>query len=122
MSGRVPFVFPLSVPQGEIDRLAQSVDDDGTIERLVVFFPEGTRTDLRVTPTVDGNSLLEADATESSGSIGDYIIGSGATYDFDLSMPVYEGQDLGVTADNTSPSSDLDGFVSFTVDYAGGAR
>lgn len=115
--GRVPFTFPISVAQGGLDRYRQLVDRDAKIDRVVVFFPKGTRTDLRLTPVVDGDPITEAEATDDSAAIPDYLIGSDTTYEFDVAIEVFQGQEIGVTADNVSTSSDLDGFVSFTLEY-----
>lgn len=116
--GRVPFTFPISVAQGELERYRQLVEQDATIDRMVVFFPRGTRTDLRLTPVVDGDTINEAEATEHSPEIPDYLIGSGTNYEFDVEIEVYQGQELGVNADNVSSSSDLDAFVAFVLDYS----
>lgn len=115
--GRVPFTFPISVGQGKIERYRQEVPDDGRIQRIVIFFPVGTRTDLELTLMADGDPINEADATSDSPTIPDYIIGSGTTYEFDVSVEVYEGDELGVNADNKSSSSDLDAFVAYSLDY-----
>jgi len=115
--GRVPFTFPISVKQGDTDRLRQQVPDDGRIQRVLVFFPNGTRTDLRLTLVAGGEPINEAEETDESPEIPDYLIGSGTTYDFDVSVEVFEGQTLGVDADNVSDSSDLDAFVAYSLDY-----
>jgi len=115
--GRVPFTFPISVKQGDTERYRQTVPDDGRIQRALLFFPQGTRTDLRLTLVADGEPINEADATDNSPDIPDYVVGSGTTYRFDVNVDVYEGQTIGVDADNASPSSDLDGFVAYSLDY-----
>ena len=115
--GRVPFTFPISVKQGEIDRYRQTVPDDGRIQRMLVFFPKGTRTDLQLELVAGGESINEANATDDSPAIPDYLIGSGTTYDFDVSVEVFEGQEIGVDAKNVSDSSDLDAFVAYSLDY-----
>jgi hypothetical protein len=115
--GRVPFTFPISVQQGELDRYRQEVPNDGRIQRVLVFFPENTRTDLQLTLVAGGEPINEAEATEGSPDIGDYLVGSGTTYEFDTSIEVFEGQEIGVDADNVSDSSDLDAFVAFSLDY-----
>lgn len=115
--GRVPFTFPISVNQGDTERFRQELPQDGRIQRIVVFFPTGTRTDLRLTLQVGDDPINEAEASEPSPDIPDYLIGSGTTYEFDVSVDVYEGQSLGVDAENVSDSSDLDGFVAYSVDY-----
>ncbi|WP_436929074.1 hypothetical protein [Halosimplex halobium] len=115
--GRVPFTFPISVDSGDTERYRQQLPEDGRIERGIVFFPEGSRTDLRLTLVAGGEPINEAEATEESPDIPDHIVGSGTTYDFDFSVAVFEGQRIGVDADNVSSSSDLDGFVALTVDY-----
>lgn len=122
MTGRVPFTFPISVIQGETDRYRQQVPDDARIVRVVVFFPKNTRTDLQLTLVADDEPINEADATEDSPEIPDYVIGSGTTYEFDLSVDVYEGQELGVVADNLSSSSDLDAFVAYSLDMSAEVR
>ncbi|MCT9095280.1 hypothetical protein [Haloarchaeobius sp. HME9146] len=118
--GQVAFSFPLNVPQGEAHHYKQQIPEDATIEKTVVFFPVGTRTDLQVQLTVDGDNIMETEEATGSDSFGDYIVGSGTTYPFELSVQVFEGQNLGVKAENVSTSSDLDGFVSFTLNYGGG--
>lgn len=118
--GRVPFTFPISVKQGETERYRQELDDSGIIERITVFFPKGSRTDIRLTLKAGGDSLNEAEATDDSPEIPDYIIGSATTYDFDTEIEVYDGQEIGVDAENVSGSSDLDAFVAFSVDYTEG--
>jgi len=122
MSGMVPFTFPLSVTQGEKEVYRQEVDGDATIERVVVFFPKGTAADLQLTLTAAGDTVTRSRSTKASEDIPEYIIGSGATYTFDLSVQVFEGQDIGVTANNVSDSSDLDAFVAYSLDYNGGNR
>jgi len=122
MSGMVPFTFPLSVTQGEQENYRQEVDEDATIERVVVFFPKGTASDLQLTLTAAGETVTRSQATNGSEEIPDYIIGSGTTYQFDLSVRVFEGQEIGVTAENVSNSSDLDAFVAYSLDYNGGNR
>lgn len=116
-SGRVPYTFPLSVAQGDIERPRQQLNGDGRIQRVVLFFPQGSRTDLRLTPVAGGEPINEAEATDDSPSIPEYLIGSGTTYEFDVSVSVYEGQEIGVDVENVSPSSDLDGFVAFSIDF-----
>lgn len=116
--GRVPFTFPISVAQGDLERYRQLVEQDAKIDRMVVFFPKGTRTDLRLTPVVDGDPINETEATDASPEIPEYLIGSGTNYEFDIDVEVFQGQDLGVNADNVSSSSDLDAFVAFVLDYS----
>lgn len=118
--GRVPFTFPISVAQGDTDRYRQLVDRDAKIDRMVVFFPRGTRTDLRLTPVVDGDPINESEATDPSPEIPDYLVGSGTNYEFDIDVEVFHGQEIGVNADNVSSSSDLDAFVAFVLDYSAG--
>lgn len=114
---RVPYTFALNVPQGDSKSYRQELPEDGSIEEVVVFFPRGTRTDLQLTLVANGETLTSTDATDRSVAIPDYIVGSGTTYRFDVSMAVFEGQQIGLDADNVSETSDLDGFVSMTIDY-----
>lgn len=116
-NGRVPYTFPLSVAQGKTERPRQQIDGDGRIKRVVLFFPTGTRTDLRLTPVAGGEPINEAEATDDSPAIPEHLIGSGTTYEFDVSIQVFEGQELGVNAENVSSSSDLDAFVAFSIDF-----
>lgn len=118
--GRVPFTFPISVAQGADERLRQQLPEDGTIEQIVVFFPRGTRTDLRLTLKGAEEPINEAEPTDDSSDIPDYIVGSGTTYRWDVGIEMYEGQTIGVDADNVSDVSDLDALVTMTVDYSKG--
>lgn len=117
MAGQVPKTFPITVPQGGEHRYQQEVSRDARITGALAWFPEGTRTDLKLTLRAAGEPINETDATEDSEPIPDHIFGSGVVYRFDLALDVFEGQTVGVDADNQSPDSALDAFVKYGIDY-----
>lgn len=119
-AGRVPFTFPVAVQAGATERYRQEVPEDGRIERLQIFYPKNSKTDIELTPVLNGDPINQSDATESSPSIPDFVVGSEILFDWDIEFPVEEGDEIGVNATNTHGSSDLDGFVAFIVDYRGG--
>lgn len=116
---RVPHTIPVSVAQGDDAEYRTQALADGTLKRIIIWYPQGTGTDLRITPKLDKMALNESDESGGSDSIPDYIIGSNVAYRLDVDIDVRDGQELVVGADNVSAASDLDAQVIFVVDYRG---
>lgn len=117
---RVPYTFPIDVAQGDFDRYRQRLPNDGKIDNIIVFFPVNTRTDLKLGLVADSDPINEAEGVEGTPDLSNWILGSGTTYEFDVEIEVFENDLIGVDANNVSSTSDLDAFVSFTVEFESG--
>lgn len=116
--------FTLSdhVPAGATNRETSiRVDSDATIERLAVRIYTGAELDLQLEPvrrTTDGNTP-DQPLLEYSGKR--YIDGDDDRYQWIISEPVEEGDEIVLKATNKDGSNAYDYRANFDVDYHGGS-
>jgi hypothetical protein len=111
--------FSTTVPPGESRTLTKSIDRPATAERLMIRFYQGPELDLEVRPTRErqNESLPLIDL------IGrDVVVGDDDVFDFQISEPLEEGDEIAVEVTNNDDTYAFDVNVDVAIDYAGGTE
>lgn len=110
-------------PGGE-DDLQREVEVGATVEEVTVRIYRGAELDLRVTPyvayNVDQGRAQKMPLVTFVDGGKSFIDGDGDRWTFPVSIPVEEGDVLGVEANNKDPNNGYDYAVDLSVDKAGG--
>ena len=106
-------------PNSETE-LAYEVSGDATVEQLLIRFYPGQQLDLIVDIYIrEKGGERKRPVVNTPGDSS--FVGDDDTYEFNLSKPVSEGEELVVVAENTDPQYAYDVRVNAEVDYRGGS-
>jgi len=110
---------------GASDELRHSLEVDATIEEVTVRIYRGAELDLQVTPSVafdanEGRDSLVPLITFVDGG-KQFVDGEGDRWEFPVSVPVTEGDEIVVDVDNTDPDNGYDYAVDAVIERAAGA-
>lgn len=113
-------------PGGDDDRRHEVNVEGATIEEVKVRIYRGAELDLRVTPYVareadqDREQVVPLITTVEGGK--PYVDGDGDRWTFPVSIPVEEGDEIGVEVNNIDADNGYDYAVDMTIEKAGGSN
>jgi len=110
---------------GASDELRHSLEVDATIEKITVRIYRGAELDLEVKPSVaydadEGRASNVPLITFVDGG-KQYVDGDGDRWEFPVSVPVTEGDEIVVKVNNTDPDNGYDYAVDVVLEKAAGA-
>jgi hypothetical protein len=122
------FEFSSSVAPGDTETETVVLDEDATVEEIVVRWYRGPELYLGIMPFVE--SVEDADRTEREDLISvhgrDFLVGENDREPYHVDAPVEKHDELGVEVTNTTDQLaaehqfDYDYRCKITVDYRGG--
>jgi len=117
--------FARQVPADESDRLTWEVGNDATVEGVTARIYRGAENTLHlrlkhIPASGSPSQLVEPAADDGDGK--DYIDGDDDAWEWDLSVPVEEGDLLVVEHENTDGSNAHNYRVNMDIDYMGGVE
>lgn len=120
--GRDSVRFATSVGPNSTEVLNYEVPEDVTVERLSVRIYRGAELELRLSPFVDRDRADDRERREPLVTFEgkQYIDGDDDFFEFDLAIPVEEGQEIGVEVENLDGTYTYNFSAIVELDSAGG--
>lgn len=120
MNSKEIIAFRKRVPANTSGKLTERIKANGTIDKITVRFYIGQELHLKVMPYIRhiGNKIHYPITLGGGG--GDYwLIGDDDTFNFDVSIPVYNDDEVVVEFENES-DYEYNLVCDFVIDYLGG--
>lgn len=114
--------FGATVPAASDERLVHELTTDATVEGVSVRIYRGAENTLRLTLTHVPASGSPSDLVETVDGGKDYVDGDDDLYQWDTSVPVEDGDELVVEANNTDGTNAHNFRVNMDLDYMSGVQ
>ncbi|MDS0243939.1 MULTISPECIES: hypothetical protein [unclassified Haloferax] len=121
-SGRDTPHVQAPVPAGaERFKKTVPVPKDGTVERITIWSVPGSEDALKLRPVIISDGA-ENDALTYAPDGEHFVTGEPDDTPYRVSIPVHQGDEVGVIVDNESADNNYRFRVQFEIDYAGGSQ
>jgi hypothetical protein len=119
-----PVSFRLQVAASASGYLDYEIPDNGTIEKVVAYFPQGQQFALKVWAVIlQKGSQVPTDIVLAAPNTDKWLYGDNVSLEFECSRPVDKQDYIRLFYENTDAANALNISVDVTIDYyAGKAR
>jgi hypothetical protein len=111
--------FSETIPPGESKTLSYELPDDARIEEVSVRMYRGAELDLEVFPFLEREEGRREPLVTFRGR--EVVVGDNDHFDFLISQPVRESDEIGIEAEHTGSDFQLDVQVTMVLDYRNGS-
>ena len=114
--------FAGSIAASDSDTWSRTIQDNATLEKVIVHFPPGSEGDLRVTPYIldAQGQRFPVILVDDDGNVNTYLTGDTYTFDIPVSLPVKKGWTVNVDYDNQDAVNAHFVDIVFILDELGG--